>query len=406
VRIVIVSQYFWPEEFRINDLAVSLRRRGHDVTVLTGFPNYPRGALFPGYAMRLCRRETYQGVKIVRVPLYPDRSYSPLKRGWNYLSFALSASLLGPFVAGRADRIVVFQPSPITVGLPAIVLKYLKRAPIFFWVQDIWPETLEATGAIRRPRALAVVRRLVRFIYRHCDLILVQSRGFVRRIAALGVPEEKIAYLPNWAEDVYRPVPRDEALARTEEMADGFQVVFAGNIGRAQDFDTLLGAASLLRDEKDIRFVVLGDGAMAAHYIERAQAEGLENVVFKGRKPVEAMPRYFAIADALLVLLRNDPVFALTIPAKVQGYLACGRPLVAAVGGDAAAVVRESGAGVVCAPSDPEALAEAILAVYRLSESERAAMGEAGLRYYRTHFDRTTVIDRLEHLLADGAGAR
>ncbi|MFZ5875390.1 MAG: glycosyltransferase family 4 protein [Nitrospirota bacterium] len=402
MRIVIVSQYFWPEAFRINDLAAGLKKQGHEVSVLTGFPNYPRGKLFPGYSIRLFQREQYEGVTVTRVPLYPDTSYFFLKRAWNHLSFMLSASLLGPFLVGRVDRIVVFQPGPITVGIPAIVLKYVKRAPILFWVQDIWPDTLEATGLIRRRWILRAVRWVANFVYRHCDVILVQSRGFIRRVAALGVHPGKVVYMPNWAEDLYRPVERDDELARKEEMSVGFHVVFAGNIGKAQDFDTLLAAAKLLRPYQDIRLIILGDGAMSEHYVQHARAEGLANVIFKGRKPLETMPSYFSLADVLLVLLKREPIFSLTIPSKLQSYMACGRPIVAAIEGDAAEIVRESGAGVVCAPGDPEGLAEAILGMYRLSPSQRESFGQSGLAYYRAHFDRAKMVGRFESNLADG----
>jgi glycosyltransferase involved in cell wall biosynthesis len=401
VRILIVSQYFWPEAFRINDLAASWKQQGHEVSVLTGFPNYPGGKLFPGYSLRLFQREWHDGVSIIRVPLFPDTSYSLVKRTWNYLSFILSASLLGPWLIGRIDRIVVYQPGPITVGIPAIVLKYFKRAPIFFWVQDVWPDTLEATGLVRRRGILQVVRWLVTFVYRHCDVILVQSQGFIRRVTALGVRPEKIVYMPNWAEDLYRPVERDDELARKEDMTGGFQVVFAGNIGKSQDFDTLLGAAKLLRSHPEIRLVILGDGAMAAHYVGQARADGLENVIFKGRKPVESMPAYFALADVLLVTLKREPIFSLTIPSKLQSYLACGRPIVAAIDGDAAAIVRESGAGVVCVPGDPNALVEAILSVYRLPPAQRDALGRAGSAYYDAHFNRANIVDRFEAILTD-----
>ena len=403
MRVLIVSQYFWPESFRINDLAVTLRARGHEVVVLTGFPNYPGGELYPGYRLRLFQRENYDGVEVIRVPLYPDRSYSSFRRGWNYLSFMLSAAVLGPALVGRVDRILVFQVSPITAAFPAVVLRAIKRAPVYLWVQDIWPETLEATGVVRQRSVLALMRRFVDFIYRHSDVILVQSRGFVDRIRRAGVEPRKLIYLPNWAEDAYRPVPRDQELARAEDMVDAFHVVFAGNIGRAQDFDTLLGAAARLRAEPHIRFVILGDGAMADHYHERARAEGLLNMDFKGRKPAETMPYYFALADALLVLLRREPVFSLTVPTKLQAYMACGRPVVAAVEGDAADVVRESGGGVVCQPGDPDALAAAILHLYRLSPSERESAGRAALSFARAHFNRATIIDRFEALLAAGA---
>jgi glycosyltransferase involved in cell wall biosynthesis len=188
-------------------------------------------------------------------------------------------------------------------------------------------------------------------------------------------------------------------------MTGGFHVVFAGNIGKAQDFDTLLAAAKLLHPHSDIRLIILGDGAMAEHYVKHAHTEGLDNIIFKGRKPVESMPSYFSLADVLLVLLKREPIFSLTIPSKLQSYLACGRPIVAAIEGDAAVIVRESGAGVVCDPGDPAGLAEAILNMYRLSPAQRESFGQAGLAYYRAHFDRVKTIDRFEAILSEGSAA-
>src|SRR6266571_1104871 len=399
MKILVFTQHFWPEDFRINDLATSLRKRGHEVTVLTGFPNYPNGRVFPGYSIKLFQREVYDGVSIIRVPIYPDNSYSLIKRGWTYLSFLLSASLLGPFLIGRAVSIVVFQPGPITVGIPAIIFKYIKRAPVFLWVQDIWPDTLKATGLIRQSWIITAVSWMVHFIYCHCDVILAQSRGFISKIVAMGQSPTKVVYMPNWSEALYHPVKRDDKFAQREGMVGGFYVLFAGNIGRSQDFETLLGAAEILRSEPGIYFIILGDGAMAQHHMEKALAAKLDNVVFMGRKPVEAMPHYFALADALLVLLKREPIFSLTIPSKLQSYMACGRPILAAVEGEAAAIIRESGAGIVCDPGNPAALAEAICTMYRLPREQRESFGQAAMAYYRAHFDREKILARFETLL-------
>jgi len=408
VKILIITQYFWPESFRINDLALGLKERGHEVTVLTGMPNYPSGCLFPGYTMFSPSKETFEGIPVLRVPLIPRSRGQRWRLALNYLSFALCASLLAPLrCRGAFDLIFVYEPSPITVGLPALVLKKLKGAPLMLWVQDLWPESLSATGAVHSEPLLRWISKLVRFIYRRCDRILVQSEGFIPSVTAQGVDPKRVEYFPNWAEALYRPIEVEADAPERAEMPDGFRVMFAGNIGAAQSFETLLAAAERLKSHGDIHWVILGDGHRKAWVDEQIATRGLkDHVHLLGRRPVEAMPRYFALADALLVLLKRDPLFAITIPSKVQSYLACGRPVIAALEGSGAAVISESGAGVVCDPGDSETLASAVMTLYRMSKTERDLMAKRARHYYETHFERRKLIDRLETMLISLAESR
>jgi len=398
VKILIVTQYFWPESFRINDVALGLRERGHEVTVYTGKPNYPEGRFFPGYGFFGRSREDYHGVRVIRAPLIPRGNGGPVGLVINYLSFALLASLVAPFrCTGAYDIIFVYEPSPVTVGLPALVLKWIKRAPILFWVQDLWPESLSATGAVRARWILGLVDRVIRFIYRHCDLILVQSQAFTPYVQAQGVPGNKIRYYPNSAEALYQPVTVEPQAAERRLLPQGFRVMFAGNIGAAQDFETIISAAERLRDTSDIHWVIIGDGRLYDWVEQEVERRGLRGTVhLLGRHPVESMPRFFALADAMLVTLKDEPVFALTIPTKIQSYLACGRPVIAALEGEGAKVIRESGAGVAVKAGDAAALADAILKVYRTPAAEREAMGQRGRDYFRQHFERSLLLGRVE----------
>lgn len=398
MRILIVSQYFWPESFRINDLALGLREKGHSVSVLTGHPNYPEGRLFPGYRMFGRKREEWNGIVIHRVPLLPRGKNSRLRLILNYLSFALTACLLGPFRCGTAyDLIFVYEPSPITVGLPAIVMKRLSKAPLLFWVQDLWPETVMAVGAFRARWVLALLEALVRFVYRHCDCILVQSRAFTDAIAKRGIAPEQIRYFPNSAEELYRPLSVPGDCPEAGLMPAGFRVLFAGNIGAAQDFATILAAAESLRPRADIRWVIVGDGREAEWARAEATRRGLEGVVhFLGSHPVERMPYFFGLADALLVTLGKNPIFVLTVPSKLQSYLACGRPIVAALDGEGARVIREAQAGFAAAAGEAAQLADAVLAMYSLSEQERREMGKRGRAYFEEHFERNKLLGVLE----------
>jgi glycosyltransferase involved in cell wall biosynthesis len=404
MRILIVSQYFWPETFRVNDLARGLTSRGHEVSVLTGIPNYPGGSIFPGYGLFGPLRQAVEGAAVVRVPLVPRGPAGRLRLALNYASFALLATLLAPFrLRGKFDAIVVFEPSPITVALPAIFLSRLRKSPVLLWVQDLWPDSISATEAVRSRWIIRRLESLVRFIYDNSDEILAQSMAFVPRIRELAADDAVIRYFPNWAESEYRPVDPSPAAAR--ELPPGFRIVFAGNIGVAQSFDTILAAAERLRAFPEIQWLVFGDGRRRDAIEREIRDRSLSNSVrLLGRKPVEAMPEYFALADALLVTLRRDPVFSLTIPSKIQSYLACGRPILAALDGEGARIVSASGAGLVSRAEDPEGLAEAAMQLYRMSPDERDRMGRRGLEYSRANFDRDTLLDQLEQWIRDRAG--
>jgi glycosyltransferase involved in cell wall biosynthesis len=400
VKVLIVSQYFWPEPFRINDVALGLRDAGHDVTVLTGLPNYPEGRLYPGY--RFSRlREDFEGIPVVRVPLVPRGRGGGLRLALNYASFAAAATLMGPLrLPGRFDAILVFEPSPVTVALPGIAFRRLRAAPLLFWVQDLWPESVTAAGAVRARWIIGLIERLVRFIYRRCDRILVQSLAFRPAIERLGTPARKIAYLPNSAETLYRPTVLEPDAPERALVPQGFRVMFAGNIGVAQSFETILEAASRLREHPEIQWVILGEGRLGEWARAEAARRGLQQRIrFLGRHPVESMPRFFALADVLLVTLKRDPIFSLTIPSKVQSYLACGRPVVAALDGEGARVLTEARAGIACPAEDAAALAAAVLELYRMPQAEREAMGARGRAYFESEFDRDMLLRRLIGLM-------
>ncbi|KAF0188944.1 MAG: group [Desulfobulbaceae bacterium] len=392
MKVLIVSQYFWPENFRINDLATGLIERGYKVTVLTGMPNYPEGKLFPGYGFFI-RREEYKGVEIIRVPLVSRGNGRSSRLIANYISFALMACLLGPFLCrGQFDLIFVCQLSPVTVGLPALLLKKIKRIPIIFWILDLWPESLSATGAIKSPFILKMVDVLVRFIYRGCDKIVVSSKGFIPSVAKkLDEGSGHISYFPNWQEPEYIGTA-----TITKSLPEGFRIVFAGNIGVAQDFDTILSVAVNLKGCKDIQWIILGDGRRLDWLTKQIELRKLSaSFHLKGRYPADMMPVFFAQADVLLVTLKRDPLFALTVPGKIQSYMACGRPIVAALDGEGGRLITESGSGLSVPSEDVEQLSNAILSMYRMSKEERESMGKRGQEYCEKNFSRDVLLDRL-----------
>lgn len=400
MRILVVSQYFWPENFRINDLVAELVRRGHQVTVLTGLPNYPDGKVFQQFRDDPARYAHYEGADVIRVPMLP-RGQGGLRLMLNYLTFAFNASVVGLWkLRGRQfDVIFAYEPSPITVGLPAALMRAVKRAPLAFWVLDLWPETLQAIGVVRSPLLLQAVGKLVSFIYKRCDLILAQSKSFIPQIQKYAANSSHVAYFPSWSESVFdmqHTVPADEVPLKP----GSFDVMFAGNIGDAQDFPAILAAAESLKSHAHIRWLVVGDGRMARWVSDEIKRRHLQDcVLMLGRHPVERMPSFFKHADALLVSLKDEPIFSMTIPGKLQSYLAAGIPVLAMLNGEGAEVVKSSRSGLTCAAGDHAGLAAAVLQLSGMTNEEREIIGGNGLDVSAREFDRDTLIDRLEGML-------
>jgi len=392
----------WPENFRINDLVKEWVQRGHQVTVLTGVPNYPLGSVFEDYRLKPSAFAEYEGAKVIRVPML-SRGHGDFRLVLNYLSFVVGASIFGPwYLRGiSVDVIFVFEPSPVTVGLPAILLSRLKKASVVFWVLDLWPETLVALDEVRSPWILASVGRVVRFIYNRCAFVLGQSRGFVDSIAKYCDDKKKIRYFPSWAEDVFADENVNPA-PEIPEMTDGFTVMFAGNIGEAQDMPAVLKAAELLKDKPAIRWIIVGDGRKSEWLKSEVIRRGLQDqVLLPGRFPVERMPSFYAHADALLVSLKRDPVFSMTIPGKVQSYLLVGKPMLGMMDGEGAAVISDANAGLSCDAGDAAGLADAVLTLAAMTPDQRMQLGLNGKKYAQQEFDRSQLMDRLEALLGE-----
>lgn len=399
MRLLVVSQYFWPETFRVNDLVSELVRRGHQVTVLTGKPNYPEGRLLPEFVQDPGKFNHYAGADIVRVPLVP-RGKTSAQMLLNYLSFVVTGCTLGVWRLRRRsfDAIFVFQVSPVTLALPGVLLRRLKRAPLLMWILDLWPETLEAVGVVRSPRVLGWLGSLVGFIYRRCDRVLVQSRAFISSVEKHAGDGSRIRYFPGWAEAIFEgPLEIIEPAPEVMPYASTFNVLFAGNVGDAQDFPAILNAATALRDEANLRWLIVGDGRSAAWVRSEIAARGLQHsVVMLGRHPIERMPSFFRGASALLVALKKEPIYAMTIPGKVQSYLATGLPIVAMLDGEGAEVIKQAGAGYVCASGAAADLARQVQKMMRLTPAERAAMGERGRQYGEREFRRSTLTSTFE----------
>jgi glycosyltransferase involved in cell wall biosynthesis len=402
LKVLVLTQYFWPESFRINELVRSLRGNGCDVTVLAGQPNYPEGKVFTGYRALSVRRQIHpEGYTVFRVPLVPRGKASGVRLAANYLSFAAAASLLGPWLLrGKPfDVVFVYAPSPITQAIPGVVLKHVKGAALVTWVQDLWPESLASTGFVKNQTVLRLVGSMVKWLYRQHDLLLGQSRSFADslRQSAPGVPVE---YFPNPGEASFDETA--EPARETLRLEPGFNVVFAGNLGKVQSLGTVLDAAELMRKHQHVRFVLVGSGSQTDWLRSEIARRDLTNVVLAGRFPAEDMPAILRQASVLLVSLIRSEIMSQTIPAKVQAYLAAGKPVIASLDGEGASVIRESGAGIAVPAEDAAALATAVTTLYDASQDERDRMGEAGRSWYRTHFSpdvlARTLLDRLRPL--------
>ena len=381
MKILLLTQWFDPEpSFKGLAFARELARRGDTVEILTGFPNYPGGKVYPGYRIRPWQIERMEGFRVCRVALYPSHDRSALRRSFNYVSFAVASAILGPFLVQRPDVIYVYHP-PGTIGLPALLLRWWFSAPIVYDVQDLWPDTIAATGMLSHPFLLSCINRFCRWVYRRADQIVVLSPGFREALQARGIPEERIRVIYNWAPDQVLAATPAPGPSRGQDRQ--FRVVFAGAMGAAQALDAVLDAAALCSvSAPQVRFLLVGDGTDRDRLEQRARSLHLSNVSFVPWQPLAAMGKVFEQADALLVHLKDDPLFRMTIPSKTQAYLAAGRPIVMAVRGDAADLVSRADAGILAQPEDPGSIAAAVRSLASLSQGERERMGRNGRAFY------------------------
>ncbi len=398
MRILIITQYFWPENFKINDIVLALKERGHEVTVLTGKPNYPKGKFIDGYTFFNNSLEYWNDIKVLRSPIIPRGKGKGLQLFVNYISFAIFASIRLLFVRNKFDKIFVFEPSPITVGIPGIFAKYKFKAPMYFWVQDLWPESISAAGGIKNKVILSILNWLTIYIYKHSEKVLVQSKAFIPYILNQKVEQSKLVYYPNSTENYYTELDPDEHILKT--LPSGFKLMFAGNIGESQSFETLLNAALILKNQGiKINWIILGDGRGKEFVKQKIQdLKLLDCFHLLGSFPSADMPNYFSCADALLVSLKKDPIFSHTIPSKIQSYLACGKPILASLDGEGSRIIEEAKAGFTSPSEDPIALTEIIKKFLNLRIDERRVLGKNARNYFNNEFEREFLVDKLEDL--------
>lgn len=400
MKILIVTQYFYPENFKSNDMAFELQKRGHDVTVLTGIPNYPEGKIYEGYSFLKNRKQTIHGVNVIRTLLLPRGEGGGVRLFLNYFSWAFFASLKAVRLSyqKKYDAIIVHEPSPITQFYPALTVKRIQKIPIYFWVMDLWPESLEIAGGVKNKFVLNFFTKMVQKFYNESEKILITSKGFKKSILEKGNYENKIEYFPNWAEDTISSGNVDYSIPT---LPAGFKVMFAGNIGEAQDMENIMNAALKLKDQhKNIKFILVGDGRKMSVVQEFIKEHDLQETVYTlGRFPVEAMASFFNAADILLVSLKDDPIFNLTVPAKVQAYMSSGKPIMAMLNGEGAENIKEADCGFAVPAGDSEKLAQAIKCASQKDKKELYRMGLNGKLFYAKNYKMEECISRLEKII-------
>lgn len=395
-HILVIAQYFYPEQFRINDICTEWVKRGYKVTVVTGIPNYPQGKYYDGYGLFKKRKETYNGMDIIRIPLVP-RGNNSIMLALNYLSFVVSGFFWKAFTKIKADYVFIFEVSPMTQALPGVWYARKKKIPCYLYVQDLWPENVEIITGIKNKKIIGAIGKMVDYIYRGCTRIFTTSESFVKSIHDRGVPLDKIEYWPQYAEDFYIPI--EEMSIPEIPKDDAFNIIFAGNIGAAQGLDILPKAAEIIKtkSEKQIRFNIVGDGRYKNEFVNIVNAKGLDDMFnFIPKQPATRIPEFMAASDAAFLSLTDSPLFAMTIPAKLQSYMACGIPNIASAAGETAKIIKESNSGLCGSPGNAEELADNIIKLSIKSREELKILGDNARKYYDSHFNKNILLDKMD----------
>lgn len=399
-HILVISQYFYPEQFRINDICTEWVKKGYKVTVITGIPNYPHGKYYDGYGLKKRRKEIHNGVQIIRIPIIP-RGKSSIMLALNYLSFVISGYIWNVFTKIKADYVFIFEVSPMTQALPGVWYAKKKKIPCYIYVQDLWPENVEIITGIKNKYIIGFIGKIVDYIYSKCTKIFTTSKSFIRAINNRGVPLDKIEYWPQYAEDFYKPVER----VNINEIPcdEAFNIIFAGNIGHAQGLDILPKVAILLSKiglKRKIRFNIVGDGRYKIELIELINKCNVTHMFnFIPKQEATKIPQFMAANDAALICLTNNPLFAMTIPAKLQSYMACGIPIIASADGEIEEIIREASAGMCSPAGDIEKLADIIAKMSLKTVDELKQMGKNAISYYENNFDKKKLLDKFDKYL-------
>ena len=392
-RLTIISQYFYPEEFRINDLAFEWVKRGYDVTVITGIPNYPKGRFFSGYGWLRKNREVIQGVKVIRLPILPRRK-GLIFLSLNYLSFLVSGFFWALFTRLQSDVVFINEVSPMTQALPGLWFAKRRKTPSILYVQDLWPENVKATLQSDDSLLTRYLARLTKRIFEKTDTILTTSKSFVDNIVARGISKDKVRYWPQYAEDFYQPLPK--------EAHSATRIMFTGNIGQAQGLDLLVEVAKEIPENSNIIFVLVGEGRNKESLVTSIRENNIQHrFEFIDAVPPTEVPKLLATSDAGYIGFNQNTIFEMTIPAKLQSYLACGMPVIASASGEVESIVRENKLGFVSAPGDAKGLLQNITTFSKLSKEEKEVMSNNAKIYQEKHFAKQQLLDEMDVILKE-----
>lgn len=396
-HILVIAQYFYPEQFRINDICTEWVKRGYKVTVVTGIPNYPQGKYYDGYGLFKKRKETYNGMDIIRIPLIP-RGNNAIMLALNYLSFVVSGFFWKMFTKIKADYVFIFEVSPMTQALPGVWYAKKRRIPCYLYVTDLWPENVEIVAGITNKKILTAIGVMVDYIYKRCDRIFTSSESFIQAIVDRGTEREKLEFWPQYAEDYYKPVEKGNANIPEIPNDDIFNIIFAGNIGFAQGLDVLPEAAKILKETNiKVRFNIVGDGRFKETLksnVEEIQVANYFNFIDK--QPATRIPEFMAVSDATLISLSKSKVFSITLPAKTQSCLACGVPVIVSADGEIQDVINKADAGVCSDAGDAKGLAENIQKLVSMPVQKHKDMAQNAVNYYQKNFDKETLLNRMD----------
>jgi putative glycosyltransferase len=393
MRLLIVTSHFYPENFKCNDMAFELARRGHEVTIMAPIPDYPQGRYFEGYGIFKRRREMVNGVDVIRTFVIPRRDGGAIRIALNYLSHTLFSSIRAlrlAFSKRKFDAVIVHETSPVLIAIPAVIFKKIRKIPLHFWILDLWPESLEAAGGIKNRKVINFFGNITRWLYRNSDTLLTGSKGYRKSINRLGKFDDKIIYFPNWVEDVLEH-PRKVTVP---DLPEGFNVLIAGNMGDAQDLPHVMEAARRL-DGKGINFILAGGGRKKGWVEDYIDSNRLTNVHLIGSFPLQAMPSLFAKANVLFMALKDTEVFSLTVPSRLQAYMAAGKPVVAMINGEGADLINEVGCGWNIPAESPEKLSDLLLELSKTDPSILIEKGEKGKKFCSVHFNFKQCMDNL-----------
>lgn len=397
MRILVISQYYYPEQFRINDICKELVKRGHRVTVLTGIPNYPEGKYYKGYGLFKKRKDIKDGVDIIRIPIIP-RGKNSIMLMLNYISFVISGFFWSKFTRKKFDKVFIYEVSPMFQALPGIWYAKRKKIESYIYVMDLWPESIQLVTNINNKTILGLINKVVDYIYKNCKKIFTSSESFIENIHKRGHTREKLVFWPQYAEEFYRPLNIQEC-SKNELDTNDFKIVFAGNIGYAQGLDIVIDTGKILK-EKNVKakFFLIGNGRAKEELIKAVNTNDLQDYIkFIDKQPAEKIPEYYANADMAFITLKKNLISDEILPAKLQSYFACGVPILGCADGEIKQVIEKSKAGFCVDSGNAEKLAEQIEKCIKLTKEEIEELKLNSRKFYEENYEKQMLLDRLEN---------